>query len=187
MLPFSLALIVGLAGSSQVSAGIIEDYPLGDFTLINTNADGLGLSGTSTLILIGPNNGTGLPGTTDLVTTAKTTGTIDFNYSYSTLDIWSPGDPDAPFDYAGYLIGSTFHQLADNDGQSGTASFAVTAGQTFGFRVASIDNSGEPGILTIMNAPNTSGVPEPGTWSLLLLGGAAVLGQARMRRALAKK
>ena len=147
MLPFCLALILGLGCAQQASAGIIEDYPFSDFTLINTNADGLGLAGVSSLVLIGPNNGSGLPGTTDLITSAKATGTISFNYSYSTLDVWAPGDFGAPFDFAGYLIGATFYQLADNDGQSGTASFAVTAGQTFGFRVASADNTYEPGIL----------------------------------------
>ena len=145
----------------------------------------VGVAGTSSLILTGPNNGNGLPGTTDLVTTAKATGTISFNYYYSTLDVWNPGDPDAPFDYAGYLIGSTFHQLADNDGQSGTASFDVTAGQAFGFRVASVDNTFEPGILTITDA--ASSVPEPGTWSLLLFGSGAILAGVRIRRAAAKK
>src|SRR5205823_1563046 len=76
-------------------------------------------------------------------------------------------------DIAGYLLANAFTQLADTSGQSGNVSFSVTLGQSFGFRINTIDNTGEPGILTVsnFNAPGgvAASVPEPGTLPLVLL------------------
>lgn len=183
-----LALIL-IAACAPAHAGFIGEYALSNFTLTNTNADGTAFVSPdgSTLTLIGPNTGSGIPGTTDLTTVAKGTGLVQFQYSFSTLDIWDPSDPfGMPFDWAGYLINANFVELANQDGQSGTASFAVTLGQTFGFRAASEDNIGEPGILTISNftAPvDGAAIPEPGTWSLLLAAGGAIFARHRMGRA----
>jgi hypothetical protein len=71
----------------------------------------------------------------------------------------------------GYLIDGVFTQLADTSGESGFASFSVTFGETFGFRVATVDNQGEPGILTVsdFSAPAPSAVPEPDTASIVFL------------------
>ena len=166
-------------------AGFIGDYALNNFTLVNTNADGSVTTPDNglTAVLTGGNNGSGEPGTTDLLTTAAGTGTVAFHYSYSALDF--PG-----FDYAGYLIDSAFVQLADTDGQSGNASFMVTAGQIFGFRVGTLDNTGEPGILTISNfsAPSGGGaVPEPVTAPVVFMGLAAAVYYRCRRRAIATK
>jgi hypothetical protein len=166
-------------------AGFIGDYSLNNFTLVNTNADGFVSTPDNglTAVLTGGNNGSGEPGTTDLLTTATGTGTVAFHYTYSALDF--PG-----YDYAGYLVNSAFTQLADTDGQSGNASFMVTAGQIFGFRVGTLDNTGEPGILTISNfsAPSGGGaVPEPGTAPIVFMGLAAAVYYRCRRRAIAAK
>ena len=193
MVPFCFALIFSAACAQQGHAGSIVNFQLNDFTLSNTNGDGSALTaaGGSTLIFTGPNNGSGLPGSTDLTTLAKGTGLVQFQYTYSTLDVWDPSDPTAtPNDYAGYLLGSTFTQLANQDGQSGTVSFPVSLGQLFGFRIVTVDNLGEPGILTISNftAPGgAASIPEPGTWSLLLVAGGAALARHRMGPAVARK
>lgn len=186
------ALFFSVVCAPPAQAGFIGDYALSEFTLVNNNGDGTALVSPdgSTLTLTGPNNGSGLPGTTSLITVAKGTGLVQFDFSYATLDIWFPGDPGAPYDFAGYLIGAAFVELANQDGQSGTASFMVTLGDTFGFRVASVDNLGEPGILTVSNFTAPGGgaaIPEPGTSSLLLLAGGATLAVARLRRTGARK
>ena len=164
----------------QAKAAFIGDYALSQFTLTNTNADGFvttpdnGLS----IILTGGNNGSGLSGTTDFVTTATGAGPVQFLYSYSSFDY--PG-----LDFAGYLLGTAFVQLANTDGQFGTASFQVSLGQSFGFRVDTLDNTGEPGILTISQFSAPSGntpVPEPGTAPLLLVAAGAMLAARQSMR-----
>ena len=163
-------------------AAFTGDYALNRFLLTNTNADGSVTTpdGGLSIVFAGGNNGSGLAGTTDFVTSATGAGTVRFQYSYSALDF--PG-----FDFGGYLLGGAFTQLADTDGQSGVGQFTVAAGRSFGFRVGTKDNTGEPGILTISNftAPSGTGapVPEPGTAPVLLLAaGGAVAAHRRLRR-----
>lgn len=178
LLTLCWGFLLGVGLLQPANAAFVGDYALSNFTTTNsafavgaaTTEDG-GLS----IILTGSNTGSGLAGTTDLTIAAAGTGLLSFNYSYFSNDA-----PD--YDLAGYLIGSTFLQLASASGQSGTIQVPVTIGQIFGFRVETLDNLGEPGVLTISNfsAPIGSGqggggaVPEPSTWSLLLLSGAAV-------------
>jgi hypothetical protein len=176
------ALGFSLALTPQAKAAFTGDYALNRFLLTNTNADGSVATpdGGLSIVLTGGNNGSGLAGTTDLVAAATGAGTVQFQYSYSALDF--PG-----FDFGGYLLDGAFSRLADIDGQSGTALFTVTPGRSFGFRVGTMDNTGEPGILTISNfsAPSGTGssVPEPGTAPMMLvLAGAAIAAHWRVRR-----
>ena len=153
------ALAASIALAPQAQAGLIGYYELNSFTLTNTNADGNVLSpdGGLTFILTGGNDGSGLGGFTDLLIAANASGTVQFTYRYASLDL--PG-----FDFAGYLVGSTFTRIADSDGQSGGISFGVSSGQLFGFRIETLDNLSEPGILTVhdFSAPLANvGVPEP--------------------------
>ena len=151
---------------SQAYAGPVTFSSL-QWTVDNQNADGTAAvsNGGLTLTLTGGNNGTGLEGTTDLVTLAPASGTISFDYAYSSLD------PTPGFDMAEYLLKATVVQFADTNGETGSISFAVAAGDSFGFRMATADNEGEPGILVISNfsAPGTA-TPEPGTAGLILAG-----------------
>jgi hypothetical protein len=180
ILALSWALAFTLAVAPQAKAAFIGDYALNRFTLTNTNADGSAMTpdGGLSIILTGGNTGSGQPGTTDLVTAATAAGLVQFQYSYSALDF--PG-----FDFGGYLVGGAFSKLADTDGQSGTAMFTVNSGQTFGFRVATQDNTGEPGILTVSNFSAPSGpatsVPEPGTAPVLVMMAAAIVAAAHWR------
>lgn len=142
-----------------------------NFTVTNTESDGTASVSTdaSTLTITGPNDGSGNPGTTDLTAALSAAGTVSFQWSYSSLD-----DPGA--DWFGYLLNGVFTQLADTSGESGSQQLTVKAGDIFGFEAASLDNTGEPGITTITDftAPEAAGgtAPEPGSWALLLAGGA---------------
>ena len=174
------ALGFSLAIAPSAKAAFIGDYALNRFQLTNTNADGSVFTpdGGLSIVLTGGNSGSGLPGMTDFVGTATAAGTVQFHYSYSALDF--PG-----FDFAGYLLSGAFTQVANTDGQSGNATFTVTPGLRFGFRVGTADNTGEPGILTLSNfsAPSGAGssVPEPATAPLVCVVVAATSLASRWR------
>jgi len=185
-----IATLVALA-APPAKADFITPYALTDFTLTNINADGtVTPNGAASIVLTGGNNGSGTPGFTTLVATSVASGLVQFQFSYSSLDM--PGQ-----DIAGFLVGNVFTFLADTDGTSSTnpVSFSVGAGQTFGFEVKTVDNEFEPGILTVTNfsAPppggsSTTSVPEPGGGSLVLAAAIAVgLCERILRRALRRR
>jgi hypothetical protein len=179
-------VVLALCMLSPARAGLIGDYAPSNFQLVNTGADGFSVfaSGGMALVLTGGNTGSGLAGTTDLTTVAAGTGTVSFQYSYSSLDF--PGA-----DSAGYLLNGTYFQLASIDGICGTAlcpgtaQFAVSAGARFGWRIETADNIGEPGILTVtqFNAPSaTQNVPEPSSMPILLSLAVAAMADKFRRR-----
>lgn len=172
---FSSFLFFALACSvfaPQAEAGFIGSYQTNLFTLTNSNSIGSASSpdGGQSLVMTGPNTGNGLAGTTDFTITLPSSGMMLFQYTYSSLD--DPG-----FDFAGYLLGGIFIQFADTNGQSGSLAIPVNQGTLFGFRVGSIDNQGEAGVLTItdFSGPQTSTVPEPGSFGLMLVAAAAMV------------
>ena len=166
------ALVFSAATPPEAKANFIGAYQLSNFSLVNSpDADGFAATpdGGISLILTGPNTGSSFSGTTDLTISARAAGLVHFSYQYSSLD--TPG-----FDASGYILGADFFPLADLDGQSGDVSFPVLFGTTFGFRISTLDNLGEPGVLTLRDftAPLGAEVPEPQTL-ILLLTAAAVL------------
>lgn len=161
-------MLLGVAFSSGSKATVISP-PLNQFMLTNTSADGsidIASDGFS-FVLTGGNSGSGLPGTTDFTVSAQNAGTVEFSYSYASNDL--PG-----FDIAGYLLGITRVPLADTDGESGLGSFSAGAGQTYGWYISTLDNTGEPGILTVTFTSTTSTVPEPAGSTFALTGIAAL-------------
>ncbi len=169
-------LLLAIPMISRLDAAFIAPYAPGNFSLTNTNADGFiefRLDGS--LVITGGNTGSGLDGSTNLLVSSAGNGMVSFNFAYFTLD-------DVLAEVAGYMVGGTFTQLADRNGAAGPVSFSVTSGQTFGFRIDTADNQGEPGYLTITNfqAPSGPGgppVPEPSTWLAGLAGLALLLRQ----------
>ena len=163
----------------QLKASFIQTYDLSQFTLTNTNADGTAMSpdGGLSLILTGGNDGSGLSGTTDFVMNATVGGLISFDFIYSACSLTDICDTPG-FDFGGYLLDSNFIQVADTTGLSGKVSFNIVSGDTFGFRLGTLDNTGEPGILTITNFSGpeaASGVPEPSSGPVMLLIGAIAM------------
>src|SRR5579864_9634721 len=98
-------MAICIAAGIKLEAGPITVFSL-PFTLTNQSADGFATPSADglTLVLTGGNDGSGLPGTTDLTTTALYSGLVAFDFSYSTLD--QPG-----LDGAGYLVQGTFVQM----------------------------------------------------------------------------
>jgi hypothetical protein len=198
-----LCAVVGFcfALTEKAKADFIGYYALNNFTLTNsasTNGSAATPDAGQSIVLTGGNLGGGNAGSTDLTIFAAASGMVQFTFSYFSSDPSSAGTYPlgcglgfvGPCDDAGYLLNGSFVQLADDIHQnSGHMQFSVTSGQSFGFRVETMDNTGGPGILTIsaFTAPSVPSdapaVPEPSTTTVLLgLTAAIVAAQRRMAR-----
>ncbi len=171
-----LTLAAASGASAATVFGFQDAYDPINWTFTNSNADGFVNTGgaPASISLTGGNNDSGSSGTTNYTTTAAAAGTVTFNWNYST------NDSDGPFsDPFGYLLNGSFTQVTNDGGgvvQNGTSTFNVLAGDSFGFRIFTRDNSFGRASVTISNfsapAPVPASVPEPSTvLSLLVLGG----------------
>src|SRR5690606_37774595 len=110
------------------------DFDVANWTTVNTPPEVAGSVNTAAapacITVIGGGAGTG--GTTDFEITIPDTGTMTFERSYASLH--EPG-----FDSANYVVNGTATQLSDTDGQSGSVSLPLNAGDVFAFRVATDD------------------------------------------------
>ncbi len=130
-------------------------------------------NGASVVLTTNP-SGSGAFGETDLTITAAMSGVVQFDWSYSSTDPsqYAATIPNVgcglnnagPCDQAGYILNGVDYQIADDQNQGmGLVTFAVTAGESFGFYVQTDDNNGGQGMLTLsqFSAPDPSTVPEP--------------------------
>lgn len=178
-----------LALTPRAEASFIGYYAIGNWMQINSAVDGTGSAMTPdsgmTVVVTGSQSGSGNPSSFDFVIVAPSSGTVMFDYTYTSLDttppLCGPMFTD-PCDDGGYLINGVYTKLATGLSQTTTptlVSFSVNAGDTFGFRVNAVDNTGEPGNLTLSNFSAPLAVPEPGTAGLFALAAAASIGLRR--------
>ena len=177
------ALLIALVATQEAKADFVGVYAIGNFTVTNTDNGGKpsgtqGSASTSdngvTVLFTGSESGSGLPGTTDWFIDAAASGTVSFDWSFTTQDI--PG-----FQSGGYLLNNVYTQLSDGSGISdsmpnitGQVSFNVTQGEQFGFEMDTLDNQFFSGLMTISDfsaptASNIGAVPEPSMPALILL------------------
>lgn len=128
------------------------------------NPGGTGTLDASTMTLFGGNAVS--RGVTWYSTVASSAGTISVNWAYTS----APGADTAGWDGAGWVLNGVFTVLAINSGSpaSGTLSFSVNAGDTFGFGAATVDGLFGSGTATFTNF-----VPAPGAFGLLAMAGLA--------------
>lgn len=121
----------------------------------------------------------GASSSTTYLVTAKQSGIVSFNWSYSTTD--------PLYESFGYMLNGAYKQLAGlKNYSSGLASFSVRQGDVFGFNAYSVDQSYEGSFTTISNfsAPTEdSPVPAP----LPLMGVAAAFAYSRKLRSRIKR
>lgn len=161
-----LSIIAAGATCLSVSAmnpahamGFTGSYAPSNFTLTNNNADGsVDTSGSpASISLAGGDNGSGF-GQTSYLVDAVGAGLVSFKWDYFSRD-----RDGATFDPFGYLLNGSFSQLTQGSlsSQTGLASFAVKAGDQFGFAVQTTDNAfGRAGVqISNFNAPTA--IPTP--------------------------
>lgn len=133
-------------------------------SVILGNPSGTGTLDSATMTLFGGNASS--RGVTWYSTVATAAGTISVNWAYNS----SPGFDSGGWDGAGWVLNGVFTVLAINASSpaSGTLSFSVNAGDTFGFGAATSDGSFGSGTATFTNF-----VPAPGAIGLLAMAGLA--------------
>ncbi len=139
------------------------------------------LSGVpNSISLTGSSNGSNSP-TDFFMGMPMEAGPVSFDWQYQSQDT-------ATYDGFGYLLNGNFVALADSP-LSSTEMFTLLAGDTFGFRVTTIDGTGAPGVVTISNfsAPDTAMPEEPAPGPLPLLGAAGAYGWSRRLRRRARQ
>lgn len=164
-------LIAGLSCGAAWADGFAGAYAPSQWTLTELAAapGSVDVSGApSFIVLTSSNDGSDRASDTYYGATAAATGTLSFDWAYSSVD-----EPGA--DSGGFFIGSIaagYYLLSYTSGQSGHLSLDITQGQQFGFNVYSKDSGWGPGVLTISNfsAPLAAAVPEPASYGLMLAG-----------------
>jgi hypothetical protein len=103
-------------------------------------------------------------------TVASSSGTISVDYAFG-----NPFDTN-DFDGAGWVLNGVFTAVVTNDNgpRTGTITFSVNAGETFGFGVFTADGYAGAGTATFTNF-----VPAPG--AIALLGAAGLIGGRRRK------
>ena len=146
LIPPSVIAILFSSNVLLADTGFTGPYAPSNFTLTNSSPSGshngsVNTSGAPSYVSItGPDTTSNSPSTTSYTATAGYTGTYSFNWSYSTLDAPS-------YDYPNFINGSSVtlfsgfnNSVYGSATQSGTESYTITNGTTFGFQIYSTDN-----------------------------------------------
>lgn len=130
---------------------------------------GSGILSSSSMELFGGNSY--VRGITWYSTVALSTGTISVDYAFG-----NPSGDNWDWDGAGWVLNGVFTAVVTNENgpRTGTITFSVNAGETFGFGVFTADGLDGAGAATFTNF-----VPAPG--AIALLGAAGLIGGRRRR------
>jgi hypothetical protein len=152
---FTIAILFGLIAGSQSASAYV-------YTLANDNGGDGYVVPTATGFDLFCSDVWLSSNTTTYLTTASTTGTIKFNYTYTTNDCCGPY-----FDPAGYVINGQFTQLSPDSAPytdmnyvgSGTVQLSLVAGDVFGFYVSMIDGPQGRADIAVSTVPLPAALP----------------------------
>ena len=173
-----LAVFIGTANAA--TSGFSGAYDAGNWNQslnggrINTN------KAPKRIIIRSSNNGSGA-NNTNFTIAALADGIVSFKWRYTTKDTR------AKFDPFGWVLNGVFTKVTKNrksGPQRGSVSFAVLAGDVFGFSARATDSIGGRGRGVVRNFSAPSAVPVP---SALLLMGSGLIGVATAARRKTKK
>ena len=175
-------LALGTCALAGFSATASADYAFSN----DGTGDGSLVDSFPAFTIIGSNNGAG-DDTAFYTQKFTSSQVVTFHWQYATQD--SGGGVNDP---AGWILDNVETQLSvDGDpgvGSSGTTTVLVSAGDTFGFYVHSLDSGFGPGILAVGEdlppppPPPPPAIPEPANAVLLMAGLAALFAAARRRK-----
>jgi len=172
-------LLVAIVGVMSVGANaqFSGDYAH-PWTFMTTSgtSDASWIGDATFLEITGADDGSGNTDYATYTHLAVGTGMVDFTWAYDSTDV-------DQYDGGGYVVNGVFTFLAYNEDvpAGGPGSFAVNAGDTFGFFVFSDDSAFDPGILTITEFSAPQAIPEPATMAVLGLGLAGAIARRRRR------
>lgn len=201
--PSGISTFVGLAflglsaplfleAPASASQGFSGAFAPSNWTTVTEGDSSIDTTGAPPSIsLTSADDDSGLIQNADFTIPAPSAGQVIFDWAFSTTDSGSiGGDPPPAFDPFGYLLNGQFFQLTDDVGavnQSGSISFPVTAGDTFGFRQNSEDSQFGSATTIVSNfhfLAESAAVPGP----LPALGAAAAFGfSRRLRKRIARR
>ena len=182
-------LVAGVV-STLIAASASADFIPANWTLSQNSLDGYGPISVGQTVTVGGSDGSvggsgilssssvGLFGGNSFVrgitwysTVASSTGTISVDYAFG-----NPSRDIYDFDGAGWVLNGVFTAVVTNDNgpRTGTITFSVNAGETFGFGVFTADGEYGAG-----EALFTNFVPAPG--AIALLGAAGLIGGRRRK------
>ena len=167
----SMSLMVAAKPATALTMGFQSEYAPANWTLTNSNADGSvnTAAAPTSISLTGGNNGSNTVGRTSYTITAPSSGTVSFDWSYTTPDsVTSPfctSFPNTTFcdPLIRVLNGAETILISPSGGgfQNGSDSFAVIAGDVFGFRIDTSDNRFGAATTTFSNFSAPSATPVP--------------------------
>jgi len=158
-----------------VQNGFAGPYAPSNWSSFANNSDGfVNSAGAPTSIsIISGNNGSGTSGTNGWTITIPASGTITFNWSYTTVD-------GPQWDYPQYVINSGAPQLfpgystSGGTSQSGSASIPVNAGDVFTLQMYTVDNIVGSATVTITNFTGPTAGGGTISWFLVPTGGTSI-------------
>jgi hypothetical protein len=143
------SIILTPSVNEATTTGFIGDFAASNWTQSSSNSDGSIVFSETNVVMTSSNNGSFGSGFNQSIITIPYNTTISFNWLYTTFD-------GAQFDYPQlYLNGNIqiFNGYSTSSGQnqSGTYTIELQAGDQFGLRIVTTDNSGGSATVTITN------------------------------------
>lgn len=167
--------ILAFGVSGTASANFTGIYDVSNWSVLNNAGGAVDLAAAPLSITLTSGN-QNIAGDTLFTTVATQAATINFDWSYVTNDLWGESGADA----FGYVINGVFSSLTDPNqdvsipNQSGSASFAVNAGDVFGFDANTFDGYYGSSVTVVSNFnASPAAVPVPAAFWLF---GSAVAG-----------